>query len=423
MITNVESFLSGSNIQELYQLYKNNMVTAKQLGNYRDEVLLQSPQGSTVTVDGKKTVMLAANNYLGLANHPRIVAATHKAIDDYGYGMASVPVLSGTQTIHKQLEERIAKFVGCENALLFNSCFMANTGVFQALINIPSMAPDYDYTDNIYSDVCNHPSVDYGIKIALSGTTKARYLTYKNNDITQLTNLLEASQTGRNRFSLIVTSSMFYTEGELAQLNSLLKLRDKYQALLYVDDSHGTGVLGATGRGLAEEQGVLGKPDFIVGTFGKALGGANGGFIAGKRDTIDYLRQKTVTYTNSNAIPPPVVCASLEALNILEEDNSLINRLHENTNYFKTAIKNLGFSVSKSSHPAIIIMIGEDELAMRASKELLHAGVYCREIRQPMVPAGKARLRAQVSAAHSKEELDLALEAFATVGKKLKLIA
>ena len=299
---------------------------------------------------------------------------------------------------------------------------MANVGIFNYLVNIPVTTPDYDYTDNFYSDVCNHPSIDYGIKIALASSNKAKYLTYKNNDIDQLGNLLKTSQTGRNRFSLIVTSGMFYTEGETAHLKSLLKLRDKYQTLLYLDDSHGTGVLGPSGRGLAEEQGVLGKTDFIISTFGKALGGAGGGFVAGKSEMIDYLRQKTVTYTNSNSIPPPVVCASLEALNILEEDTSLINRLRENTNYFKTQLKSLGYKTSSSNHPAIIIMIGDDELSVNASKELLEAGVYCREIRQPMVPAGKARLRAQISAAHSKEELDLALQAFASVGKKLNLI-
>ena len=421
MVAEIEGAFSGLTIQQLYQLCHDDLATAKQHQGYREEVILESKQGPTVIVGGRRIIMLGSNNYLGLANHPRILQAAHKAIDQYGYGLASVSVLSGTQSIHKQLEKRIGKFVGCEDALLFPSCFMANTGFFEAIL---SNSFDYSqYKDIIYTDSCNHPSIFYGLKVALANNDdQLECLAFHNNDMSHLGSLLQKANGEQHRISIIATSGVFFTEGEMTKLNSLLELRDKYQALLYVDDSHGTGVLGVNGRGTAEEQGVLGKPDLISGTFGKALGGASGGFIAGRADLIDYLRQRTGTFIFTNSIPPPVVCASLEALNMLEEDNSLLESLRHNTKYFRTILTELGFSISTANHPTILTMVGEDNLAKQMSAELLHAGVYCREIRYPVVPKGKARLRMQISAAHSKEELDSAAEAIASVGRKFKLI-
>ncbi len=419
-MTEIDGPFTGLSIQKLCQLCQDDLASARQRHSYQEDIILDSKQGSSVTVGGKKIIMLSSNNYLGLANHPRIVAAAHNAIDTYGYGLASVSVLSGTQSIHKQLENRIAKFVGCEDALLFSSCFMANTGFFEAILN--NSFGYSQYKDIIYSDSNNHPSIGYGLKVAMANNDKVECLKYHNNDPAHLATLLQSTQQRAHRISIIATSGVFFTEGEMADLNSLLALADKYQALLYVDDSHGTGVLGAKGRGIAEEQGVLGKPDFISGTFGKALGGASGGFIAGKATLIDYLRQRTGTYIFTNAVPPAVVCASLEALNILEEDTSLLERLHENTKYFRGILTSLGFRISAGNHPTILIIIGEDDLAKQMSLELMQAGVYCREIRYPIVPRGQARLRMQISAAHSKEELDSAAAAISSVGKKLKLI-
>jgi glycine C-acetyltransferase len=297
---------------------------------------------------------------------------------------------------------------------------MANAGVFHALLKRPGST---NYVDTIYNDANNHPSIEYGVKLALASLDKVRHLTYRNNDIAHLTTLLESSLTSHGRLSIIVTSGMFYSEGGITQLDGLLKLRDKYQAILYLDDSHGIGVLGANGRGVAEEQGFLGKPDLIAGTFGKALGGACGGFIAGKRETIEYLRQNAITYINSNALPPAVVCASIEAINILEEDSSLVNKLRENTSYFRSELRNLGFNISPGFHPTILLLIGDETLAKRASQELLNNGVYCRDIGYPLVGKGAARLRLQISAGHTRQELDQALEAIASVGQRLKLLA
>ncbi len=408
------------NQETLYKALGADLEKVKEAKTYKIEVPIEDEQGGEVTVNGRRVVMLASNNYLGLANHPRIREAARKGLDQYGFGMASVRFICGTQTIHKQLEERLASFLGVEDAILHSSCFAANEAFFTALFS--GDLGMSNYRDVIYSDKLNHASIIDGVRLSRIAVKSTDARPYEHNDIKGLTAMLEEDASKDYRIKVIATDGVFSMEGDVAPLPELIALSKKYGALLFVDDSHSTGVLGATGRGTAEHQGVFGQIDVYTGTLGKALGGAAGGYIAGKKELIDYLRQKSRPYTFSNTVPPPIVAAAIEAINLLQEDNSLVAKSRENTAYFRKEIVRLGFTILPGDHPIVPVMLGEAAVAQDMSRVLLEEGVYVRGLWYPVVPKGEARLRVQISAAHTKEQLDRALAAFQKVGKKLSVI-
>jgi glycine C-acetyltransferase len=408
------------NPNELYAQLDRELGKIKEAKTFKYEVPLESEQGGQVTVEGRKCVMLASNNYLGLSSHPRIKEAAHRAIDEWGYGLASVRFLCGTEPIHFELERRIASFVGCESAILHSSCFAANEAFFAALL-----ANDFggtDYQDVIYSDQLNHASIIDGVRLCRSIAKQTVSRLYRNGDVKQLREMLEEDRDKNYRVKIIATDGVFSMEGLLAPLPELVRLAREHGALLFVDESHATGVLGETGRGTPEELDVYGEIDVITGTFGKALGGASGGFIAGRSPLVEFIRQKSRPYTFSNTMPPPVVMGSIEAIDLIEKDSSIVNRLHENTEYFRREIVRLGFKIIEGRHPIVPIMLGEAAIAQDMSRELLEEGVYIKGLWYPVVPKGEARLRAQISAAHTPRDLDRALEAFNKVGKRAGVI-
>lgn len=373
-------------------------------GTLKKELALKSAQGPVVEVEGKgEVIMLTSNNYLGLADHPVIVEAAEKAERDYGYGLASVRFICGTQTIHRQLEERIANFFGTEETILYGSCWNANEGLFQTVAL---------EQDAIVSDELNHASIIDGIRLA-----KARKERFKNRDMADLRRALEATRDARNR--LIMTDGVFSMEGSLAPLPEMIDLAREFDSFLVVDDSHGTGVLGKTGRGTPEELGVFGKIDAYTSTLGKALGGSHGGFTTGPRVLVDYLRQKSRPYLFSNTLPPAVVMGSLAAIDLLESDPSFVTRLRENTKYFRQQLTSRGVKVREGIHPIVPILIGDTAKAISMSRELLDRGIYVSGFGFPVVPQGAARLRCQISAAHTREHLDRAINAIVEVTSKL----
>lgn len=409
------------NPTELYSTLDRELEGIKQAKTFKYEVPLESEQGGEVTVDGHRVVMLASNNYLGLANHPRIKKAAHDAIDRWGYGLASVRFLCGTEPIHFELERRIARFVGCEAAILHSSCFAANEAFFAGLI--ANDLGQTDYQDVIYSDQLNHASIIDGVRLcrAIAKQTVSRL--YRNGDVNHLREMLEEDRDKDYRIRIIATDGVFSMEGLLAPLAELVALAREHNALLFVDESHATGALGKTGRGTIEELGVFGQVDVVTGTFGKALGGASGGFIAGRAPLIEFLRQKSRPYTFSNTVPPPVVMGSIEAINLIENDPTIVESLRENTAYFRREIVALGFKIIEGRHPIVPVMLGEAAIAQDMSQELLKEGVYVKGLWYPVVPKGEARLRAQISGAHSRDDLDRALAAFDKVGRKLGVIS
>lgn len=407
-------------VSELYRSLDSELARAKENKTYKYEVPVEGKQSGVVKVDGKPSVMLASNNYLGLANHPRILEAARKGLEEHGFGMASVRFICGAQKIHFELEERIAHFVGTESAILHSSCFAANEAFFTAMLS--GDLGFSSFRDIIYSDQLNHASIIDGIRLARIATKTTDLKAYKHNDLTQLKHWLEEDAAQNYRLSIIATDGVFSMEGEYAPLAEFVKLARSHDALLFVDDSHSTGVLGKTGRGTPEECGVYGKVDVITGTLGKALGGAAGGFIAGKRELVDYMRQKSRPYTFSNTLPPPIVMAAIEAFKMLEEDNSLVTKLRENTGYFRKEVVRLGFTILEGIHPIVPVMVGEAAIAQDMSHELIKEGVYVRGLWYPVVPQGEARLRVQISAAHDRKDLDTALQAFERVGKRLGVI-
>ena len=369
-------------------------------GTLKRELALKGPQGPVVDVEGfGEVIMLTSNNYLGLADHPAIVEAAEKAERDYGYGLASVRFICGTQTIHRQLEEKIAEFLGTEDTILYGSCWNANEGLFQTIAT---------EEDAIISDELNHASIIDGIRLA-----KARKERYKNRDLSDLKRAFEATRDARNR--VVMTDGVFSMEGSLAPLPELVELAREHNAFLVVDDSHGTGVLGKTGRGTAEELGVFGKIDAYTSTLGKALGGSHGGFTTGPKVLVEYLRQKSRPYLFSNTLPPAVVMGSLAAIELLQKDTSFITRLHENTAHFRSQLTARGVRVREGIHPIVPILIGDTAKAISMSRELLKRGVYVSGFGFPVVPQGQARLRCQISAAHTREHLDRAIDAIVDV--------
>jgi glycine C-acetyltransferase len=382
------------------------------------ETALQSAQGGVVKVQGKPAVMLASNNYLGMSNHPVVCKAAIEGIKKYGYGLASVRFLTGTQTIHVELEKVISKFMNTEDTILFSSSFAANVAFFSALTN--EKLGYENYKDVIYSDRLNHASIIDGQRLCRTETTDRKI--YHHADVADLERQLEEDKNKEYRIRMIATDGVFSMEGDLAPLPGILELAKKYHAVVFVDDAHGIGVCGKTGRGTAEQLHVLGEVDVTVGTLGKAIGGAAGGFISGSKDMIGYMRQKGRPYIFSNSLPPAVVCGSMAAFGLLMKDKSIIRRLQENTVYFRKEIKSIGFTIIDGSHPIVPIMLGEASIAQEMSSQLLKAGVYIKGLWYPVVPKGEARLRAQISAALTKKDIDRSLEAFEKVGKKMKLI-
>ena len=385
---------------------------------FKKETVIESEQGAVVRVAGRDAVMLASNNYLGLASDPRIKQAAIRGVRDYGYGVSSVRFLCGTLTVHRQLEEKIAGFLGTEDAVLFSSCFAANEGFFASIINEKMDAESY--RDVIYSDRLNHASIIDGTRLCRAEVVDRKI--YEHADGNDLQKKLEADREASYRFGFIATDGVFSMEGDLAPLPALIEISKKYGRILFVDDSHAVGVIGATGRGSPEQLGVHGRVDVLSGTLGKALGGASGGYIAGNSDLISYLRQKSRPYTFSNSLPPSIAVAAIEAFTILEQDPSLIERLRQNTAYFRKHIQELGYKILAGEHPIVPVMLGQASVAMDMSDALLEEGVYIKGLWYPVVPKGEARLRAQISAAFDQATLDRALTAFEKVGKRLGVI-
>jgi len=381
--------------------------TLRSQGLYKEERVIASQQQELIAVEGGGEVLnLCANNYLGLANHPGIMEAAKRGIDERGFGMASVRFICGTQDIHKELERRLADFVGTEDAVLYPSAFDANGGLFETLLG-----PE----DAVISDALNHASIIDGIRLS-----KAKRFRYANDDMADLeAKLVEARDA---RFRLIATDGVFSMDGIVADLEAICDLADRYDAMVMVDDCHATGFLGQDGRGSHEHRGVLGRVDIITSTLGKALGGATGGFTAAKREVTDWLRQRSRPYLFSNSVAPPVVAASLEVLDLLEGSNDLRERLSDNASFFRTAMIEAGFDVAGEGHPIVPVMTYDAALASRLADRLLDEGIYVIAFSFPVVPKGQARIRTQMSALHTREQLERAVEAFTRVGTELGVI-
>ncbi len=390
----------------------------EQSQTFKYEVPLQSAQDGVVRVNGKQVVMLASNNYVGLSNHPAVRKAAIEGIRKYGYGVASVRFICGTQDIHLKLEKKISKFLGTEDTILFSSCWAANEAFFASLTN--EKLGLESYKDVLYSDRLNHASIIDGQRLCKAETTDRKI--YKHADTADLVRQLEEDKAAPYRFRIIATDGVFSMEGDLAPLDRLVEIARTYGALLFVDDSHAVGVCGKTGRGTPEAKGVHGKIDVLTGTLGKAIGGAAGGYISGKKELITYMRQKARTYTFSNSLPPSIVYGATAAFDLLMKDRSIVKRLHDNTAYFRKKIAALGFTILEGDHPIVPIMLGEAALAQQMSNELLKEGVYIKGLWFPVVPKGEARLRAQVSAALTKKDIDRALQAFERVGRRLNVL-
>lgn len=377
-------------------------------GLYKYESEIASPQQSHIQLaDGRTVLNFCANNYLGLANHPKLIEAAKNSYDTYGFGLASVRFICGTQTVHHTLEKRISSFLGTEDTILYSSCFDANGGLFETLIG---------EEDAIISDSLNHASIIDGIRLS-----KSRRLRYANNDMADLEEKLQSASDCRYR--MIATDGVFSMDGSIANLQKICDLADRYNALVMVDDSHAVGFVGDTGRGTPEFCKVQGRIDIITGTLGKALGGASGGYTSGKREIIEWLRQRSRPYLFSNTLAPAIAVASIAVLDLLDSSNELRQRLQENSSYFRQKMTALGFDLVPGSHPIIPVMLGDAKLAQTFAKEMLALGIYVVGFSFPVVPQGKARIRTQMSAAHSKEDLDQAIDAFAKVGKKLGVIS
>ena len=375
-------------------------------GTLKRERVLSTPQGTFVRVaDGRPVLNLCANNYLGLAQHPEITAAAHQGLDKWGYGLASVRFICGTQGIHKQLEDRLSAFLGTDDTILYSSCFDANGGLFETLLGAE---------DAVISDELNHASIIDGVRLC-----KAHRFRYKNNDMADLEARLQEATTAGCRFKLIATDGVFSMDGTYAHLPAICDLADRFQAIVMVDDSHAVGFTGPTGRGTHELQGVMGRIDILTGTLGKALGGASGGYTSGRKEIIEYLRQRSRPYLFSNTLAPSIAAGSVAAIDLLSRSTELRDKLATNTSYFRTELTNRGFTITPGSHPITPIMFGDAALAARVAEAMLEKGVYVIGFSYPVVPMGKARIRTQVSAAHSREDLEYAVNCFSEVKREL----
>lgn len=399
-------------------LISRELETLRETKTYKVETALEGPQDGVVRVKGKAVVMLASNNYLGLSNHPAVRKAAIEGIRKYGYGVASVRFLCGTQDIHLKLERKIARFIGVEDAILFSSCFSANEGFFASLVN--ERLGQETYRDVIYSDKLNHASIIDGQRLCKPELVEKKI--YQHGDVKDLARLLEEDRESGYRFRIIATDGVFSMEGDLAPLKPIVDVAREYGAMVFVDDSHAIGVCGKSGRGTPEATGTLGKIDVLTGTLGKALGGAAGGYIGGSKEMISYLRQKSRPYTFSNSLPPSIIYGAMAAFELLGRDRTLVRRLQKNTAYFRREIAGLGFRILPGEHPIVPIMLGEAAVAQEMSAALLKAGVYIKGLWFPVVPRGEARLRAQISAALTTRDIDRALEAFGRVGKSMGIL-
>lgn len=375
-------------------------------GLFKRERIITSEQGAVVKVNNKDVIIFCANNYLGLSSHPKVIEAAHKTLDRHGYGMSSVRFICGTQDIHKELEEKISKFVGQEDTILYAACFDANGGVFEPLLG---------EEDAIISDELNHASIIDGVRLC-----KAQRYRYKNCDMADLEEQLKKAQS--QRFRLIVTDGVFSMDGFVAPLDKICDLADKYNAMVMVDESHASGFIGKTGRGTIELKNVMNRVDIVTGTLGKALGGAMGGFTAGKKEIIELLRQRSRPYLFSNSLAPHIVGASIAVLDMLSQATDLRDKLEWNVNYFKAGIKKAGLEIKDGESAIVPVMLYEARLAQDFAAKLLEEGIYVTGFFYPVVPKGQARIRVQLSAAHEKEHLDKALAAFEKVGKELGMI-
>jgi glycine C-acetyltransferase len=369
----------------------------REAGLYKNERVIESPQEAHIKVGSGEVLNMCANNYLGLSDHPEIVAAAHKALDEWGFGLSSVRFICGTQAIHKELERKISEFLGTEDTILYTSCFDANGGLFETILTDE---------DAVISDELNHASIIDGVRLC-----KAQRFRYKNGDMNDLEEQLKAASGTRNR--LIATDGVFSMDGYIAKLDEICALAEKYDAMVMVDDSHAVGFVGKTGRGTPEHCGVADKIDVITGTLGKALGGASGGYTSGKKEIIELLRQRSRPYLFSNSVAPPIVGASLKALEMLTESTTLRDKLAANTAFFRAELGKIGLQVLPGEHPIVPVMFGEAQPAVKMAEALLKKGVYVIPFSFPVVPKGKARIRTQVSAAHSIDDLKFAVEKFA----------
>jgi glycine C-acetyltransferase len=376
-------------------------------GLYKSERIIVSPQQAEITVDSGKTVInLCANNYLGLANHPTLIKAAHEALDRYGLGLASVRFICGTQDLHKRLEKKVSDFLKTEDTILYTSCFDANGGLFETLLG---------EEDAVISDELNHASIIDGIRLC-----KAQRFRYKNNNMEDLEAQLK--QAAKTRYRLIATDGVFSMDGIIANLPAICVLAEKYDAMVMVDDSHAVGFTGKTGAGTPEHWGVQDKVDIVTGTFGKALGGASGGFTSGRKEIIEWLRQRSRPYLFSNTMAPPIVAASIAAIDLIKEEPQRLEKLRANAKYFRAGMTKLGFDLVPGEHPIIPVMLYDAPLAKQVADGLLNEGLYVIAFSYPVVPQGKARIRTQMSAAHDLVHLDKAIAAFEKVGKKLNII-
>ncbi|MDW8394152.1 MAG: glycine C-acetyltransferase [Chitinophagales bacterium] len=390
----------------IQQRLQEELAAIRQAGLYKEERLIESQQGPEISVNGRTVLNFCANNYLGLSSHPKVVAAAHETIDRRGYGMSSVRFICGTQDIHRQLEKKIASFLGTDDAILYVAAFDANGGVFEPLFNDQ---------DAIISDELNHASIIDGIRLC-----KAQRFRYRNNDMEDLEKQLQAASGSRSR--IIVTDGVFSMDGTIARLREIVALAKKYEALVMVDDSHATGFVGPTGRGTPELWGVSEEVDLITSTLGKALGGACGGFTAGRQEIIDLLRQRSRPYLFSNSVPPPIVGAALAVLDMISETTALRDKLEENTRYFRKQMTDAGFDIKPGDHPIVPIMLYDSVVAQQMASALLQEGIYVIGFFYPVVPKGLARIRVQLSAAHERHHLDQAVTAFVKVGKAMNII-
>ena len=393
-------------MKQAYSIYREQLEAIREAGTYKEERIITTPQKSRIdTTKAKGVVNMCANNYLGLSDNPDLIAAAKASYDEWGFGLSSVRFICGTQDIHKQLEGRIAKFVGQEDAILYSSCFDANGGLFETLLG-----PE----DAVISDELNHASIIDGVRLC-----KAKRLRYHNNDMDDLKAKLEEAKDCR--IKLIATDGVFSMDGYIANLKGICDLAEQYDALVMVDDSHAVGFMGEHGRGTAEHCGVMGRVDIITGTFGKALGGASGGYTAAKKEIIDLLRQRSRPYLFSNTLAPAICAATMKTIDLLEASTELRDRVHANANYFRKEMEKLGFDLLPGEHPIVPIMLYDAKVAQEFANRMLEKGVYVTGFSYPVVPMGKARVRTQISAGHTKEDLDFAVKCFGEVKKEMGL--
>lgn len=394
------------NKQEAFSYYASQLEGIKDSGVLKAERIITTPQSAHIFADGKELLNMCANNYLGLADNPELVAAAKAAYDEYGYGLASVRFICGTQSIHKKLEAAVARFFGTEDTILYSSCFDANGGLFEVMLTAE---------DAVISDELNHASIIDGVRLC-----KAKRYRYKNNDMADLEAQLQAADAAGARMKLIATDGVFSMDGIIANLKGVCDLADKYGAMVMVDDSHASGFVGKKGRGTVEYCDVQGRVDVITGTFGKALGGASGGFTTGKKEIIDLLRQRSRPYLFSNTLAPAVAAGTLKCLEMLEKDTSLRDHLEEITVGYRQALKDAGFDIIDGTHPCVPIMLYDEHKAARMAQKLYELGIYAVSFTYPVVPKGKARIRTQVSAAHTKEDLEFAVRCFIEARRQME---